>query len=100
MFVQFFEIRLRISPAKQCAMTESWMRACSCAQSVNQISLGQQFSVLGILCSKRFVVERFSVFKQIIVLLLFGNRVQIAEISVQVDATVIGYVQAGFASRC
>ena len=27
MFVQFFEIRLRISSAKQCAMTESWMRA-------------------------------------------------------------------------
>ena len=27
MFVQFFEIRLRINSAKQCAMTESWMRA-------------------------------------------------------------------------
>ena len=27
MFVQFFEIRLRISSAKQCAMTENWMRA-------------------------------------------------------------------------
>ena len=27
MFVQFFEIRLRISSAKQCAVTESWMRA-------------------------------------------------------------------------
>ena len=46
-------------------------------------------------CSRTFL----SVFKQIIVLLLFRKRVQIAEMSVQVDPTVIRAVFGGMSIR-
>ena len=46
-------------------------------------------------CSRTFL----SVFKQIIVLLLFGHRVQMAEMSVQVNPTVIRAVFGGVSIR-
>ena len=65
--------------------------ACVQLRSISQSSL----TLSAVFHASHFVQEAFcsrtflSVFKQIIVLFLFGNSMQIAEMSVQVDPTVI-----------
>ena len=76
---------------------DACVQLCSISQSNLTLSAVFHAShfVLEAFCSRTFL----SVFKQIIVLLLFGNRVQIAEMSVQVDPTVIRAVFGGMSIR-
>ena len=100
MFVQFFEIFFQ-NQLSQTMRHDGELDACVQLRSISQSKL----TLSAVFHASHFVLEAFcsrtflSVFKQIIVSLLFENRVLIAEVSVQVDPAVIRAVFGGMSIR-